>query len=308
VSDVIALIDLGSNAVRFILAEIKRGGGTRVLRAERVQTRLGSGRGGRLPRLAVQSTVEAIHRFLHHARNGQPRERALRVRAFATAAVRDAPNRAGLINALRRREGVEVKILSSTEEARLGAVAALDSLSVKRALVADLGGGSLQLTRVRAERIISTASLPLGAVRLSRKFLRHDPPLPRELRSLTREVRDWLTRKLPSSDAGDEMVGLGGTVRTLARLHVGHGGDERHGLRLPRASVAAMRDQLAGLPLRKRRRIPGLKAERADIIVAGAVVVEEVMTMAGYRALTVCMRGVQDGLLLEEASPRRRRV
>jgi exopolyphosphatase / guanosine-5'-triphosphate,3'-diphosphate pyrophosphatase len=303
VSDLIALIDLGSNAVRFTLAEVTPGREPRVVHSERVQTRLGGGRAGRLPRQAIDHTVESVHRFLRRARNG----REVQVRAFATAAVRDAPNRDRLLGALRRREGIDVTVLSSAEEARLGVAAALRSLAVRRGLVADLGGGSVQLSRVSAGRIVSTGSVPLGAVRLTRRFLRHDPPLPGEMGALVREVRAQLAHELRPRQPGDEMVGLGGTIRTLAKIHFQQGGDERHGSRLPRAAVAAMRERLAALSLPKRRRVPGLKSERADIIVAGAVVVEEIMTTAGYSALTVCIHGVRDGFLLEEVVPGARR-
>jgi exopolyphosphatase/guanosine-5'-triphosphate,3'-diphosphate pyrophosphatase len=99
------------------------------------------------------------------------------------------------------------------------------------------------------------------------------------------------------------MVGLGGTVRTLASIHLrGHRRDRkhRHGLRLHQADVTAIRERLEGLSQRKRRKIRGLKPERADIILAGAIVIEEVMVFGGYLTLVVCTRGVRDGILLQE--------
>ena len=111
--ELVALLDLGSNAARFLLARISPGVGYRVLREERVQTRLGSGRSGRLPREAVEATLTSARRFLRHARdNGH----APRVVAVATAAVRDAANRELLLGALREREAVEVHVLSGPEE------------------------------------------------------------------------------------------------------------------------------------------------------------------------------------------------
>src|SRR5215475_5019423 len=141
-SELVALLDLGSNAARFLVARINQGVGYRVLYKERVQTRLGGGRDGELPVDAVDRTLTSVSRFLERVTNGtRPR-----VLAVATAAIRDASNRDRLLGALR--DGV----------------------------VADLGGGSLQLTRVRAGRIVAASSLPLGAVRLTRRFLRRDPP------------------------------------------------------------------------------------------------------------------------------------
>jgi exopolyphosphatase/guanosine-5'-triphosphate,3'-diphosphate pyrophosphatase len=297
----VALLDLGSNAARFLLAEIGPHGEVRVVRKDRAQTRLGGGAPGHLSRRAIRDTLDATHRFLRSVRNGGD----LRVIAVATAAVREAVNRERLLEPLRRREGVEVEVLSGREEARLGAAAALASLPVRSAVVADLGGGSLQLTRVRDRHVRPLATLPLGAVRLTRRFLAADPPSSRQLRALRREIREQLLGALPAADRGDTIVGLGGTVRALAklaraRLRRRH----RHGLVLAQADVTAIRARLEALPLRKRRRLTGLKPERADIIVAGAVVVEELMLLGGYPTLTVCLRGVRDGVLLRETRGR----
>jgi exopolyphosphatase/guanosine-5'-triphosphate,3'-diphosphate pyrophosphatase len=196
-----------------------------------------------------------------------------------------------------------VQVLSARDEARLGAEAALRSLPLRDAVVADLGGASLQLSRVRGRRVVSTDSLPLGAVRMTRQFLRHDPPRPRELRALRREIRRELHGALRPAEPGEVIVGLGGTIRSLARIHLrAHPGERkhRHGLRLQQSDVTAIRERLESLSLRKRRKVRGLRAERADIILAGAIVVEELLVFGGYLTLVVCDRGVRDGLLLHE--------
>jgi exopolyphosphatase/guanosine-5'-triphosphate,3'-diphosphate pyrophosphatase len=170
-------------------------------------------------------------------------------------------------------------------------------------MVADLGGSSLQLSRIRARKMVSTASVPLGAVRTTRRFLRRDPPSSRQLQALRDEVRARLRGALPPAERDEVVVGLGGTVRTLASIHLkSHPGERRHrhGLRLLQADVTAIRERLEGVSRRRRRTIRGLKAERADIILAGAVVLEELLVFGGYRALVVCTRGVRDGLLLRE--------
>ncbi len=304
--ELIALLDLGSNAARFLLARINPGVGYRVLRRERVQTRLGAGSRGQLPPKAIDLTLASASRFLASLGNGNGHPRP-RVMAVATAAVRDAANRDRLIEPLRLREGVDVRILSGREEAHLGALAALRSLPLRDGVIADLGGGSLQLARVRAGAVEALASLPLGAVRMTRRFLRHDPPTLRELRAVRQEVRKRVLGVLPPSRRGDELIGLGGTVRALARLHleaergIRPGRQrKRHGLRLYQSDVTAVRERLQAAPLRRRQRIRGLKAERADIILAGAIAIEELMVFGGYPVLTVCKTGVRDGLLLRE--------
>ena len=298
--ELLALLDLGSNAARFVLARINHGVGYRVLQKERIQTRLADGRAGELPPDAVALTLSSVTGFLGRLGiNGAP----LRLLAVATAAVRDAPNRDCLLQVLKQRDGADVRLLSDREEARLGALAAMRHLPIQEGVIGDLGGGSLQLTQVRAGCITSAGGVPVGAVRMTRRFLRGDPPTSREIRAVRDLVRDHLLGVLPAARRGDELLGLGGTVRTLARMHLAAQTGprrKRHALCLTLADVTALRERIEALPVRKRRRIPGLKAERADIILAGAITVEEVMRFGGYGALTVCKGGVRDGILWQE--------
>src|SRR6266850_2400743 len=230
-AELVAVVDLGSTAVRFLLARIVPDSGAEVLVEERVPTRLGSGAPGVLPRDAMDKTRRAVHRFFaRNSLNG----RGPRIIAVATSAVRDARNRERLLEPLRRHEGIEVQVLSARDEARLGVEAALDSLAFRNGIVADLGGA----------------------------------------------------------------------IRTLASIHLrgAHRGERkhRHGLHLAQSDITAIRERLESLSQRKRRRIRGLKVERADIILAGAIVIEEVMVFGGYLTLVVCTRGVRDGILLRE--------
>lgn len=306
-AELVALLDFGSNAVRFVLARVKPGAGFSVLRQERSQTRLGGGRPGTLPPAAVDDTLRAVRRFLRdirreHADPGD--EQPFKIVAIATAAVREAENRERLLGPLRREEDIEVRVLSGPEEARLGASAAIEDVPKLDGVVADLGGGSLQLTSVRGGRIAGTASVPIGTVRMTRAFLHEDPPEPRELRQLRAEIRAGLDDALPPARRGDEMVGLGGTIRTLARMYLSeHRGRRRHrhGMRLGQADITAIRARLEAAPVRERRRFRGLKAERVDTILAGAIIVEETLVYGGYLTMVVSTRGVRDGLLLREA-------
>jgi exopolyphosphatase / guanosine-5'-triphosphate,3'-diphosphate pyrophosphatase len=306
-AELIALLDLGSNAVRFVLARVKPGVGFRMLRQERTQTRLGGGRPGTLPKEAVDETLRAVRRFLRGVRRDRAEskdERPLRFIAIATAAVRDAANRDHLLGPLRREEGIDVRVLTGPEEARLAASAAIEDLSRRfHGVIADLGGGSLQLTTVRRGRIARTASVPLGTVRMTRRFVRADPPEPRELRALRAEIRRQIDAVLPTARRGDAIVGLGGTIRTLARMHlVKRHGRRRHrqGLRLDQADITAIRARLEAVSLRQRRKLKGMTAERADTILAGAILVEEALISGNYRTLVISTRGVRDGVLLRE--------
>jgi exopolyphosphatase/guanosine-5'-triphosphate,3'-diphosphate pyrophosphatase len=224
----------------------------------------------------------------------------------ATAAVRDATNADTLLKRLRDVAGVEVQILSGHEEARLGAASALASLPLENATMADLGGGSLELTLVCHGRITPFASLGVGAVRLTARFISRDPPDPAEIQALRRHVRIRVGRALSRVGAVRcpcPLVGLGGTVRALARIHLETARGRRtavHGTRLTCREVEDIRRRLELMTVAQRRRVCGLKAERADIITAGAIVVEELMHLGGHDALTVCERGIRHGLLLRE--------
>jgi exopolyphosphatase / guanosine-5'-triphosphate,3'-diphosphate pyrophosphatase len=298
-AELVAVVDLGSTAVRLLVARVTPDTGYRVLAEERVSTRLGGGTPGTLPREAIDATLRTVHRFFAQY---SPNGRGPRIVAVASSAVRDAENRERLLDPLRRNEGIDVQVLSARDEARLGVNAALESLSFNNGLVVDLGGASLQLSRVRRRKVVSMASLSLGSVRTTRRFVRHDPPTPLELRALRNEIRTQLRVGLPLAARGEIAVGLGGTVRTLAGIHLRAHSDRtrRHGLRLHQSDVTAVRERLEGLSQRKRRRIRSLKADRVDIILAGAIVIEEVMVFGGYLTLTVCTRGIRDAILLRE--------
>lgn len=297
-SELVALLDLGSNAARFVLARIRSGRGFTILEEEREQTRLAGGRRGRLPGSAVRETLRAAHAFVEAAwRRGDAR-----VIVLATAAVRDADNAETLLEPLRRRYGGDLRILSGEEEARLGVRAVVVSMGFDTGVVVDLGGGSLQVSQVRNGESATAVSLPLGVVRMATRFLRHDPPTTNEVRALRREVRTLATGALPPAADGVRLVGLGGTIRALARIQraSGRGGRSIHGARLDRADVVAIRERLEPMSLRRRRAVDGLKRERADIIVTGAVMVEELMELGGYERLAVCGQGVRYGVLVEE--------
>lgn len=298
-SELVALLDIGSNAARFVLARISPDDRFRVLRRDRVVTRLSGGRPGTLPRKGVKAVLRGARRFLTEVRNGSDP----RVLAVATAAVRDAQNSNRLLGPLRRREGVEVKILTASQEARLGVTAALRSFPLATGAVMDLGGGSLQITRVRRGKIVSTSSAPLGTVRVTQEFLKHDPPTSKELRALRRRIREHL-QEVPAAPGHDlRLIGMGGTVRAIASMHLAAQRSRRtrlHGLVLRPSDVIAVRERLEVRSARKRRKIPGLKAERADIILGGVIVIEEVLIFGGYGSLVVCANGVRDGLLLRE--------
>lgn len=303
--DLIALIDLGSNAARFVVARMEPGAGFRILTQKRVQTRLGGSRDGLLSSRAVMDTSRATRRFLQRVR----RDADPRVVAVATAAVRDAPNRARLLSSLRHIGGVNLRVLSGREEARLGAEAAMRELPMNRGVVVDLGGGSMQVTAVRQGKLGVGKSVPLGATRLTQRFFEHDPPTVAELTRLRRAVRTCLQQSLPRSLQAEAMVVLGGTARVLSRM--GRGAQKSNAspqkkkpTTLGRGELERMRALLEQLPLRDRKKFTGLEPQRADIIVAGAIVLEELMDHVGCLEFTATTASVREGVLWRAADSR----
>jgi len=290
--ETLALLDFGSHAARLLYVRIRPGHGYRVLDEMRVPTRLALGGRRLLPARAVRETLGAARRFLGRHKGAQ------RTVVVATAAVRDARNSETLLAPLRERPATDVRVLSWHEEARLGARAALAWGARRDATIVDLGGGSLQVSQVRDGHIVPLVSVPLGVVRTSSRFLRHDPPLGRQIARLQRVVVDQLKDVLSSCDG--PLVGLGGTVRALSRMSAALDG-RRTRSALSFSAICALRRLVAALSRRRRRQLPGLKAHRVDTIVAGAVILEMVMALGRYDSLHVCPHGVRHGVLLEAA-------
>ena len=213
--ELLALLELGSNATRCLLARIDPGIDFHILDHERVQTRLGDGAPGTLPPEASTGRSRRAGSSTACGTATGPR-----VVAVATAAVRDAANRDRLLGPLRRHAGVDV---AGPERARGGAPgrAGRAAPCPSRTAWSPTWAASLQLTRVRRGTIVSTASLPLGAVRHHAALPPTRPAGPGgAARACGRQVRDALAAPLPAARPGETLVGLGGTVRALARLHL----------------------------------------------------------------------------------------
>ena len=223
--------------------------------------------------------------------------------AVGTSAIRDARNRSRYIDRVKRETGMNVRVLSGEEEAYYGYLAAINSTTLENGFVVDLGGGSLQITRVENRTSTHSVSFPLGAVRLTEGSLHSDPVTAGEIKHLTQHLRENL-ESLPwfKAERGMTMVGEGGTLRLVGRLaqkRVNYPLDDLHGYSVTLEQVASIRDELARLTIAARARISGMKSDRADISLAGAIVVHEIMRTAGFSELQVCSQGLREGLFYE---------
>lgn len=306
-TDLIALVDIGSNAVRFVLARLDRRPGFEVLARDRVQTRLGASQSNALPEVAIEETLRASKRFLKQVRRDHG---DVRVLAVATAATRDASNREALLGPLRELGVQDVRILGGAEEGRLGAEAALRALPISEGMVIDLGGGSLQVSRVRSSTLQPSTSVPLGVARLLRRFLVTDPPQPSELAALRSEVRTQLAPLLDQPLASGRLLVSGGTVNALARLALARreparalpSKNQTHGCTLTWSELRALCAWLEPSSLQQRSSERGIEPERADVIGVCALVLEQVFALSGYSELTVSRTSVREGVLWYEAA------
>ncbi len=217
VGEAVAVIDIGSNSARIVAYGKDAADHLRMLASTRAALRLVRDVDAHksLGSEAMDRALTALEDFRAIALGAG----ATRILAVATAAMRDAADGAALLERIRRELGIEVRLIDGDEEARYGFAGGIRGLPVEHGLLFDMGGGSLQLSRFRERRLVQAWSLPLGALRLSRAFLTSDPPRPREIRALQEHVRELVEAAgIPRLEAGDTLVGTGGTVRNLAKI------------------------------------------------------------------------------------------
>jgi len=301
----IAAIDIGTNSIHMVIAEATHADAFTVLDRERevVQVGRGSFADGRLRRDAMQRTADALARFTQLAR----RQKVDRIVCTATAAVREARNGGDFLKLARRASGVAPRVIPSEEEGRLIhlAVQAALQLPDRPALIVDIGGGSVQLVHVNGSQLLKVAAVPLGALRLEETVIEHDPPTDDELEQLRRLARKQLRRALAElgDPAIDVVFGSSGSIHALAELaHI-----ERHGRELPQLNRHAFGlDELAELTRRlermtqaERAALPGIEKARAEILVPGALVLEQVLRLTGAKSIRLSDYGVREGLVVD---------
>lgn len=304
----IGIIDLGSNSARLMVAQYTPGDSYKVTYeySRRVRLAEGMAEDERLRPEAMARAIETLRMFRSFCRANGVR----RVIPVATAATRDAKNGARFVARVRARTGLRLRVLSGEEEALYGVVGAINRIGVRAGLVLDVGGGSAEISRVQDGRFARGLTLPLGAVRLTEEHLPGDRVRPADVKRLARHVRDLLGAVDWMTLGEDEhFVGLGGTIRSLARIDR----EERnHPLRLLGGYVLdaerldRLVDRLRMVPASERaQRIAGLSNDRADVILAGAMVVAAALRRAGASSLVVSDEGLREGLLYREFLGRR---
>ena len=298
-TELLAAVDCGTNSTRLLVSE----GGTRTVERLMRITRLGQGvdATGALALDAVRRTLDVLREF----RQVMDIVGVQRVRMTATSAARDAANREDFFAAAEEIVGVRPELLTGEEEGRLsflGATAQLDPSSGPF-LVVDIGGGSTEFAvgTIEPEGVLS---VDIGCVRLTEKFIDHDPPSPEELSqviSVTRDYLDDVAREIPATREAKRFVGLAGTVSTVAAVEQGlaeYDTDKIHHFVLTRDAAEDVFRTLATEKRSDRVHNPGLEEARADVIVAGTAILVAVMRFFAFDECLVSEADILDGLVL----------
>jgi exopolyphosphatase/guanosine-5'-triphosphate,3'-diphosphate pyrophosphatase len=298
----LAAIDVGTNTVRLVVAEVEADGTYRILDEEREAARLGQALAstGRLSAESVERALGAIGKMKAIAEGFE----VTALRAVATSAVREASNGRAFIREALTRHNVNIEVISGEEEAQLAfrSAARHFNLENRSTALVDIGGGSLEVILTAGTVIDQVYSLPLGAVRVTEELVKSDPLREKHWKKLKktidRTLRDAIRRPPFTTEM---MIGSGGTFTALAHMaqwqREGRHGSVQ-GYMLTRADIVHLLDRLRETPLEARREIPGLSADRADIIVAGVSVIARLTRQLGVRQILVNERGIRDGILI----------
>jgi exopolyphosphatase / guanosine-5'-triphosphate,3'-diphosphate pyrophosphatase len=288
----VAVIDIGTNTTRLLVAEIEDGEVVELERRTAI-TRLGQGvdSTGRLAQEAMDRVAEAIAVY----REVIDRLGAERVVALATSAMRDAENGPGFREFLKQRFGIEAQTISGDEEARLSFLGATSGrVDDNEAVVIDIGGGSTEYVVGHPGQDPGFhVSTQMGSVRHTERFLHSDPPTHQELAQLAAAVGETVPEL-----AVEQGIAVAGTATSLAAID---GADEVHAYRLSLATCERLVARLGGMPLKERRHVEGLHPDRAPTIVAGAVILTESIRGLGLREVEVSVADILHGAALTGA-------
>jgi exopolyphosphatase / guanosine-5'-triphosphate,3'-diphosphate pyrophosphatase len=305
----VAVVDMGTNSTRLLVADVADRSVTEVDRDSRV-TRLGRGvdTSGQLATDAIDDVCGAVGDYIRRYEELG----AERVSAIATSAVRDAGNSSAFLAELRERFALDSRILSGREEAWLTYTgASLGRPSTEDSLVVDIGGGSTELIMGNGE-LGFFASLQAGTVRQTERHIAHDPPEPGELEELALDVRGLIDAELSGRDlvSAGKGIAVAGTATSLAAIDLEldpYDAEAVHGHVLSLRTIQRTCSELASMTLEERLAVTGLHPGRAPTIVAGVVILIQVMRAFGLSEIEVSEHDILYGVALEAAGANGRR-
>jgi exopolyphosphatase / guanosine-5'-triphosphate,3'-diphosphate pyrophosphatase len=296
-----AVIDLGSNSFRLVVFTWVQGAWWKRTDEIHEGVRIGEGleQTGALNPEPMERALRTLELYAHFCASMGITD----IRPVATSAIRDASNQADFLRLARERTGLEVEVLPKEEEARYGYLAAVNTTTLETGVSLDLGGGSMQLTNVARRVAVDARSWPFGAVRMTERFLPDKKASKKQIKALRTHVREALERDSPwllgAGSRGGMLAGIGGTVRNLAaasELAEDLPSYGVQGFAIRRDVLDGLVDRFADSTASERRRIPGIKPERADLILAGSLVIQSIMELGEFTALEATEAGLREGV------------
>jgi exopolyphosphatase/guanosine-5'-triphosphate,3'-diphosphate pyrophosphatase len=301
----IAAIDIGTNSVHMIVVQVRPDQSFEVIDREKAMVRLGAGGlGGRsLTTEAMTAALQALSKFKRLADSHGVDE----ILATATSAVREARNGGDFLKRIEAETGIRARAIAGTEEARLIHQAAVYGVDVGsgRAVVIDIGGGSVEITLGTATTIQMSKSFKLGSIRLTERFVHTDPLSDRDEQKLVKHIRGEIDRYCEQVIAAgfDRVIGTSGTILSIGAVAAAamRGGPvaELRNLRVPAKQIRGVRREMTSKVLQDRLAVPGLDPRRADLAVAGAVLLDTILQRLGADELTLCDLALREGIVLD---------
>jgi exopolyphosphatase/guanosine-5'-triphosphate,3'-diphosphate pyrophosphatase len=309
----VAAIDIGTNSIHMIVVQIRPDMSFEVIDREKEMVRLGAGGldGRALTPEAMHAALQVLSKFRRLAESHRVDE----VIAVATSATREAENGGEFLRTVTQQTGIRPQVISGTEEARLIHMAAVYGVNVSGgvAVVIDIGGGSVEVSRGAGSAIEAGRSFKLGVIRLTERFVKSDPLTPRDERRLVRHIDAEIGKYLGQiARAGfDRVIGTSGTILSLGSVAAAAEGRTQASLRNRRVQAKQLhhvRKELASLELDKRLRVPGLEPRRADLAVAGAILLDEALRRLDAEEITLCDLSLREGLILDYIARHRKEI
>ena len=310
----IAAIDIGTNSVHMIVVRVRTDLSFEVIDREKVMVRLGAGGldGKALTTEAMNAALQALSKFKRLAESHRVDE----VLAAATSATREARNGGEFLARIERETGIRPRVITGTEEARLIHQAAVYGVDVGngRAVVIDVGGGSTEITLGNATAIQAARSFKIGVIRLTERFVQSDPLSGRDERKLTKHILSEIGRHCDQITAigFDRVIGTSGTILSLGAVAAtaarGTTPADLRNLRVSAKQIRRLRKEIVALNPAQRLTVPGLDPRRADLVVAGAVLLDTILRRLGAEELTLCDLALREGLVLDYIRRNRRQI
>ena len=309
----LAAIDIGTNSVHMIVVRVRPDLSFEVIDREKEMVRLGAGGldGKKLTHEAMSSALQALSKFERLAKSHQVDE----ILAAATSATREAENGGEFLATIGRTTGIRPRIITGTEEARLIHMAAVYGVDTpKTSVVIDIGGGSVEITRGMGPEVQYARSFKIGVIRLTERFVSSDPISGRDERKMVKhiaaQVDQYLARVV---EAGyDRVIGTSGTILSLGTVATaierGVIPGETRNLRVSAKGIRRLRKTVTELDLEQRLQLPGLDPRRADLTVAGAVLLDTLLRKLKADEITLCDLALREGLVLDYIHRHRRDI